>query len=177
MSDQENTEIKKENFFSNFLKNNKMKLIILFIIIILILSVTFFLNFKKERDNTRISEIFVKAEILIKKNKKDEAKELFKEIVLSKNPFYSPMALTEIIEHELSNIEEIKNYYDKVISIRSLDKDKKDLFKLKKIISTSNFATQEEVVNQVEKLIEDETIWKNVALKFLVNYMEVQHMH
>ena len=79
------------------------------------------------------------------------------------------MALSEIIEHELSGIQEIANYYDIIISIRGLDREKKDLFKLKKIISTSSFVSQKEVINQIEQLIEEETIWRNVAFKFLIN--------
>ena len=49
---------------------------------------------------------------------------------------------------------------------------KKDLFKLKKIISTSSLVSQKEVINQIEQLIEEETIWRNVAFKFLINYLE-----
>ena len=82
------------------------------------------------------------------------------------------MALSEIIEHELSGIQEIANYYDIIISIRGLDREKKDLFKLKKIISTSSLVSQKEVINQIEQLIEEETIWRNVAFKFLINYLE-----
>ena len=55
------------------------------------------------------------------------------------------MALSEIIEHELSGIQEIANYYDIIISIRGLDREKKDLFKLKKIISTSSFVSQKKL--------------------------------
>ena len=95
--------------------------------------------------NIKISENFIKAEILIKKNKKDEAKEIFEKIIKSKNIFYSPMALSEIIEHELSGIQEIANYYDIIISIRGLDKEKKDLLKLKKIISTSSLSLKKKL--------------------------------
>ncbi len=172
MSDQKNTEIKKENIFINFFKKNKKYIFYLFLITIIVLFIVLFINIKKDRENIKISENFIKAEILIKKNKKDEAKEIFEKIIKSKNIFYSPMALSEIIEHELSGIQEIANYYDIIISIRGLDREKKDLFKLKKIISTSSFVSQKEVINQIEQLIEEETIWRNVAFKFLINYLE-----
>ncbi len=172
MTDQNNTEIEKKNTFFDFLKKNKKNIIYLLAIIIIIFFVFLFLNIKKDKDNKKISENFIKAEILIKKNKKDEAKNIFEQIIKSKNIFYSPMALSEIIEHDLGNNQEITSYFDTIISIRGLDKEKKDLFKLKKIISTSSFISQQEVINQIEKLIEEETIWRNVAFKFLINYLE-----
>ena len=55
-------------------------------------------------------------------------KNIFEKIIKSKNIFYSPMALSEIIEHELSGIQEITNYYDIIISIRGLDREKKKIF-------------------------------------------------
>ena len=128
MSDQKNTEIKKENIFINFFKKNKKYIFYLFLITIIVLFIVLFINIKKDRENIKISENFIKAEILIKKNKKDEAKEIFEKIIKRKNIFYSPMALSEIIEHELTSIQEIANYYDIIISIRGLDREKKRSF-------------------------------------------------
>ena len=72
MSDQKNTEIKKENIFINFFKKNKKYIFYLFLITIIVLFIVLFINIKKDRENIKISENFIKAEILIKKNKKDE---------------------------------------------------------------------------------------------------------
>ena len=94
-------------------------------------------------------------------------KKFLKKSLKSKNIFYSPMALSEIIEHELSGIQEIANYYDIIISIRGLDKEKKDLLKLKRLYPLQALS-QKEVINQIEQLIEEETIWRNVAFKFLI---------
>ena len=83
-----------------------------------------------------------------------------------------PITFRDELKGAPASIQEIANYYDIIISIRGLDREKKDLFKLKKIISTSSLVSQKEVINQIEQLIEEETIWRNVAFKFLINYLE-----
>ena len=70
MSDQKNTEIKKENIFINFFKKNKKYIFYLFLITIIVLFIVLFINIKKDRENIKISENFIKAEILIKKKQK-----------------------------------------------------------------------------------------------------------
>ena len=70
MSDQKNTEIKKENIFINFFKKNKKYIFYLFLITIIVLFIVLFINIKKDRENIKISENFIKAEILIKKKKR-----------------------------------------------------------------------------------------------------------
>ena len=47
MSDQKNTEIKKENIFINFFKKNKKYIFYLFLITIIVLFIVLFINIKK----------------------------------------------------------------------------------------------------------------------------------
>ena len=87
MSDQKNTEIKKENIFINFFKKNKKYIFYLFLITIIVLFIVLFINIKKDRENIKISENFIKAEILIKKTKKMKQKKFLKKSLKVKISF------------------------------------------------------------------------------------------
>ena len=171
MSDPENIDSKKENIFITFYNKNK-KIIISLIFIIFFLIISFFILVEKGKgDNRLISQKFVSAEILLKKDQKSQAKKILEEIINSKNIFYSPLALNIIIEQKLFQSNEIDSLFNKVIEIRGLDKDKKDLLRLKKLISTADNLKKEEIINEIDKFINSKSIWRNVAIKFLVNYL------
>ena len=48
-----------------------------------------------------IADKYLKAGIFLSNNNKDDAKNLYEEVVLSKNKFYSILALNVIIEKDL----------------------------------------------------------------------------
>ena len=61
----------------------------------------FFLDYSKSNKNEKISEQYIKAGIHLTSNEKEKSKLIYKEIILSKNKFYSVLALNSIIENEL----------------------------------------------------------------------------
>ena len=85
----------------NIFKKNKIKIYFLFFIIILsFLMLTFFIHHQNKKNNL-IAEKFVKAGVFLSLNNKEKAKEVYEEIVLSKNKFYSVLSLNTILEKNL----------------------------------------------------------------------------
>ena len=63
----------------------------------------------------------------------EKSKNIYKEIILSKNKFYSLLALNNLIENNLEeNSNEVLSLFETVEKI-SIDKDQKDLIKLKSL--------------------------------------------
>ena len=92
----------EKNSFLLFFNNHKIKIIFSISIFILgIFSIILFDIFN-ERKNVKISEEFINAGILLSSNQKEKSKEILENIVLSKNKFYSKLALNILIEKNLT---------------------------------------------------------------------------
>ena len=86
------------------------------------------------RKNNEISEQFLKAEYYYHQIK-NESKNILEKIVLSKNTFYSKLALNILIEKNLIRDEEkVLNLFEIVEKVEK-NKDQKDLIILKSFIS------------------------------------------
>ena len=78
--------------------------------ILIIAAIIWFTNSNKIKE-TKISDSFINAQILIKKGKKNEAEKILSNLVLEKNSPYSSLSLFLIIENKLIvNKETIINY-------------------------------------------------------------------
>ena len=64
----------------------------------------------------------------------EKSKNLYEEIILSKNKFYSVLALNMILEKELEeNQDKVLNYF-KIVENLNISKEQKDLIKFKKAL-------------------------------------------
>ena len=118
----------------NFYNKNKLK--ILFLILILLSSVLFllFIDFKKNNNNKIISEKYIQAGLYLAKNKKENAKNIYEEIIASKNKFYSILALNTIIEKDLiTDKDKIMQFFD-MLERSNLTSENIDLLILKKAL-------------------------------------------
>mgnify|MGYP000930270146 CR=1 FL=1 len=85
----------------NFYNLNKFK-VFTFLIIITIATILFLLlKINNQKKNIEISERYVEAGIYLSSNKLEEAKNIYEEIILSKNKFYSLLSLNNIVEKNL----------------------------------------------------------------------------
>ena len=147
----------------NIYNLNKKKIYITIIVFILITISTIVVKFNNERKNNLIAEKYIKAGIYLSSDQKENAKILLEEIILSKNKFYSILALNTIIEKNL--ILDHKKIIDYMVlaegSIKSNNQKELLLFKkgLYLIKNSKNL--------EGEKLLKD-LINKNSQLKFLV---------
>ena len=146
----------------NIYNLNKKKIYITIIVFILITISTIVVKFNNERKNNLIAEKYIKAGIYLSSDQKENAKILLEEIILSKNKFYSILALNTIIEKNL--ILDHKKIIDYMVlaegSIKSNNQKELLLFKkgLYLIKNSKNL--------EGEKLLKD-LIDKNSQLKFL----------
>ena len=94
-------KINLKNRLIKFYNIQKVKIYSLIFILIICLISYAFLKYENEKKNILISEKYIKAGFYLASDKKDSAKDLYEEIILSGNRFYSILALNTIIEKEL----------------------------------------------------------------------------
>ena len=160
-----------QNTLLNFLKANiKIFLYIFGILILIIAAIIWFTNNNKTKQ-TKISDNFINAQILIEKGKKNEAEKILSNIVLEKNSPYSSLSLFLIIENKLiDNKEIIINYFDEVINNNSFKEEDLNLLRLKKAIFISDISMEQEILGLINPIINSNSVWKNHALKFLGDF-------
>lgn len=160
-----------QNKLLNFLKANiKIFIYIFGILILIIAAIIWFTNNNKIKE-TKISDSFINAQILIEKGKKNEAEKILSNIVLEKNSPYSSLSLFLIIENKLiDNKEIIINYFDEVINNNSFKEEDLNLLRLKKAIYISDISMEQEILGLLNPIINSNSVWKNHALKFLGDF-------
>ena len=138
MDDQNNKEKDYLNSTISIFKRNKIK-VYSFIIIILILSLSAFIIKDINKKNNLIAEKYLKAEILLKNNKKEEALIFYENIINSESKFYAVLSLNNIIEKDLvANEDKILNYFS-ILENLNYSQDQKALIILKKALFFKKF--------------------------------------
>ena len=158
----------KDKFIS-FSQNNKYKLILL-AILILLASISFFsFNIFLKNKNELISEKYIQAGIHIASENKEKSILLFEEIILSKNKFYSILALNTILEKELILSKEKILYFFDIVENLNITDSQKEILLLKKalyLIKNSDTKEGEDILNQI---INNDSKLKPIAEQILNN--------
>ena len=168
MDQNQNKQDLKNKLFSIY-KENKKKVIIFVFLLIIIISFSFLLKLYNDKQNIQISEKYIKAGIYLTSNKIDESKKLYEEIILSKNKFYSGLALSVLIEKNLeSDNNKIIDYFDIIENLADTS-EKKDLILFKKAL----YLIKHSKVNEGNKILKN---LKNSdsKIKFLVEEILVK---
>ena len=158
----------KEKLFFLF-KENKLKLIILFFLILSTGVFSIFFKINSEKKNNLISEQFIQAGINLDSNNKELSKKIYNDIILKKNEFYSILALNIILEKKLETNEKVILSYFKIIENLKLSKEKKDLVNLKKALFLIEKSKSTEANKILNNLILNDSKLKNIAQEILVN--------
>ena len=147
----------------NFYNLNKLKVFISLIIVIIATILFLLFKINNQKKNIEISQKFVTAGIYLSSNKLDDAKNIYEEIILSKNKFYSILALNTIIEKDLiSNKNKILEYFitlEKTIS----KNDQEDLIILKKALYLIKVLDEKKGIELLNKLVEKNSTLKTIA--------------
>tara|TARA_X000001036_G_scaffold418411_1_gene437243 strand:- start:2126 stop:2632 length:507 start_codon:yes stop_codon:yes gene_type:complete len=164
----ENEIIDKRSFIEKskdiFIKKKKILLFILFFTI-LFLSVIVFLNYSQKNKNEKISEQFIRAGIYLASNENEKSKLIYKDIIFSKNKFYSLLSLNSIIENDLEkNSDEILKLF-KIVENINISKEQKNLIKLKKALYLKKISKDTEGNKLLKEIIADNSIWKEAAIE------------
>ena len=166
----ENEIIDKPNLFEKVAgvikKKKKLFSVIIILIILTLLGIIYF-DYHKENQNKEISEKYIKAGIYLSSQDKEKSKNLYEEIVLSKNKFYSFLALNSIIEHNLEeNSAHVLELFKSIEHI-SIDSEQENLIKFKKALYLIKISKAEEGNRLLNEIISSNSMWKEVALEAL----------
>ena len=142
-----------------FFLNNKLKTYIFISLLTIAIAFVFILEINKKKNNNIMAEKFIEAELYLTSDKKKSIK-IYKEIILSKNKFYSVLALNTILDKNLIKDEnEILNFF-KVLEDKNKSNEQKDLLNFKK----SLYLIKISKVQEGNKLLKDLVI-QNSRLK------------
>ena len=126
-----------------------------------------FIKENKRSQNEIVSEKFIQAGIYLSSNKKEKSTDIYEEIILSKNKFYSLLALNEIIDNELkTNEKEIVKLFEVIEDIK-VKNEQKNLIKLKKALYLIKISKDEEGKKLLNEIISDSSMWKDTAAEIL----------
>ena len=154
---------------SLFYKKNKLKIFIILSIIILTILVLVFLEIYKKKENNLVSEKYIQAGLLLSANENEKSKKLLEDIILSKNEFYSVLALNTILEKNLEKDEnKVLNYFE-VVGNLSLRQEQRDLVILKKALFLIKISKTDEGKKLLKKLMEGESKFKSLSEEILNN--------
>ena len=169
MEQSENKKIATKENLKLFVKNNFTKIILFLVFLIIIIASFFVWKENQKKKDFLISEKYIKAGILLNNGESKSATNYYKEIILSKNKFYSVLALNTILEKNLieDNIE-ILNLFEKLEKL-NLDKKNTDLIIFKKALYFSKINQVEKSKILLNKLIDQNSSLKELALNLLEN--------
>ena len=152
---------------SLFFNQNKLKIIFLIFIIFLVIIFFLFLNINNEKKNNLISEKYIQAGIYLSSGQRTKSTKIYENIILSKNKFYSILALNTILEKQLiSDQKKILNYFE-VIEGLDISTDRKDLILLKKSLYLMKNSKQKKAKKILKELVEKNSKFKNLANEIL----------
>ena len=109
----------------------------------------------------------MEAEVALSKNKKKKAVKYYEDIILSKNKFYSILALNTILEKQLINDKEKIFKYFSTLEKISFSEENSDLILLKKALyfmKLNNAAESKKILNE---LIKKKSNFKLIAEELL----------
>jgi len=165
-----NTKTRNEKIKSFFINNKKILITSLVVIILIVFGFFGFEEIQQSKKN-KIAERYNSTVIdFISSNKKNVKKELI-EIINEKDDIYSLLALYFIIDKELdSSNEEINRYFDIIIEETKLDKEIKNLVIYKKGLFNADHATENDLIQILNPLINSNSVWKSHGLYLMAEY-------
>ncbi len=143
------------------------------IVIAILIMLSFFIYYNKKIQNLQISlsEKYYEATTLINKKKYKDGTIILENIIAKQNKLYSPLSLFLIIEKDLVTDEnKVLDLFDKIISIKKMEKENLNLIKIKKALYISNSNNEIELLNLLNPIINSESIWKKEAVTILGDY-------
>ena len=165
-----NTNSRNANVINFFIKNKKIIIIILSIIILSIFSYFIFDEIKK-RNKIKIADNYNTLKINFDSGKNKNLEKEMINIIYKKDETYSPLALYFLIENNIINsTEKINNLFDVIINDLNLDKEIKNLVIYKKALYNSDFASENDLLNILNPIINSDSIWKSHSLYLLGEY-------
>ena len=165
-----NSNTRNEKIKNFFIKNKKMIISFLSLIIILIISYFTFAEFN-ERKKVKISDEYNLIVTEYSEINKDISKKNLIELVNKKDSTYSPLALFFIIDNKLvSDLTKINELFDKVIDGASLENEIKNLIIYKKALYNADNIDENELLEILKPILNSKSIWRSHGLYLMAEY-------
>lgn len=158
-----------KNKLINFYNLNKFKIYTFIIILVLTLISFIFLKNYNEKNNILLAEKYIEAGLNLTSEDKEVAKKIYQEIILSKNKFYSILALNSIIEKNLINDKEKILEYFNLLEKSAHSENQKDLIILKKALYLMKNSEVQESENLLKELVNKDSHIRKLAEELLLN--------
>lgn len=152
-----------------FYNSNKIKIYSFIFCFLFIIFTIIVLDIYNNKKNAIISEKFIQAGVYLKYDKKDKAKDLYEEIIFSKNEFYSVLSLNTIIEQNLIKDKKKILEYFKILEKSVSDNDRSDLLIFKKALYLIKSSEIEMGRKLLERLIKKDSSFKLLAKEVIEN--------
>ena len=164
-------DVTKKSKFRKLYDANKLLIFsTLFVFMIALISFGFYTT-SIEKQQTLLADNYMEAKFYLKKDEKDKARKILKEIILANNRTYSTLSLFLILDENLVVDEkEISNLFNHLLANNKFEQEVENLIIFKKALFISNFANELEMVENVKPLINTNTLWKPHALLLLGDY-------
>jgi len=163
------SKIDINNRLSNFYKLNKVKIFTIIIISFVVVISIFLLKHNNKKNNILIAEKYVEAGLQLSKNNKENARNLYEEIILSKNKFYSILSLNTIIENDLiKDNEKVLNYFELLKNL-NFSKNKQDFLILKQALYLIKSSKKKEGEQLLKDLIKNSPQLNTLAEEIIKN--------
>ena len=164
-------DLTKKSKIKIFYESNKKLIYSLIVLLILFLGGFGYYADSKKDKKILLSEDYVKAKIYLAKEKKGEALDILKNVVLANDPAYSTLSFFLILNRNLINDrEEVLNLFDHLLTNNKFDKEIRHLLLYKKALYKSDYLNESELLEEVKPLLEENSLWKAHALILLGDY-------
>ena len=155
----------------NFFINNKKKLVAFTSFLLVIMIGYFSLEEIKIRNKIKLADNFNLVTINFQTQEKQKTINELTNLVKENEATYSPLALYFLIDNNLiKNKNEINILFDELIDETKLDEEIKNLIIYKKALFNSEFASENELLQMLNPIINSESIWKAHALYLIAEY-------
>jgi|TARA_B110000914_G_C15496338_1_gene463463 hypothetical protein len=146
---------------------NKLKIYFIIGILLIIFITIIFININNEKKNNYISEKYVQAGLFLASDNKEKSKDLYKEIIFSKNKFYSTLSLYTLLEKDLETDNNQVLDYFKIVEKLTKSKSQKDLLIFKKALYLIKISNIQEGNDLLTTLVASDSELKNIAEEIL----------
>ena len=162
------TKIEK---FKNFFFNNIKKLIAVTIFILILMFSYFLLLDMKQKKIKKISENYNNLTLNFTESNIKQTKEGLTKIIYKKDKAYSPLALYFMIDNSIEkDTATINKHFDFIINELGLDDNLINLNIYKKALFNGDTADENFLLQILDPLIKNDTIWRSHALYLLGEY-------
>ena len=155
----------------NFYKNNKIIIFIFIIILLIIVISTVYLAESNKSKRIALADNYIEAKVYLANNDKEKAKSILERIIFSNDATYSTLSLFLYLNENLTTDQEkLVGLFNQVLENNKFEKEVKDLVIFKKALIQSNFVNEFKLLETVNPIIKEETIWKPYALLLVGDY-------